>query len=160
MGLCQALYDSSITSLSNIITALGNTDAKIGFILTLFAYFIGFANHHFGSMFYAFYNRVSKFKEIEVEKATEKWTLAREFAQNHLPLLERWALLRTMSQNLATAAFLSFVFFVVKFFIALNYEWLILASTLLCFSYVFILRTRRFTNYRDNDLIGVIKTRR
>ena len=152
------LCDSSIVSVSNISQSLGKIDSKIGAIFLLVSYSIGFAGHYFGSKYYMYHNKLFGFKELEVEKATEKWILVREFASNHLSVLDRWALLKAMSQNLASTALLSSLFSVVKFGFTRYFEWLFVALVLLYFSHVFILRARRFAIFRDHDLTSLVDT--
>lgn len=157
--------NSNIKCVADIIEALKKIDLITSFVLLGLAYVIGFATYDVGSSFYRRINKLfwkdkyysEKYEENE-NNISYRWSVIREYSPANFVVINRWAALKGMAQNLTVGLIILSIVGLTKIKGNEYYiEWIIISISCLVMSVLLLKRARVYKRYRENDLNGTLQ---
>lgn len=148
--------DDSVRSLLDLHAFLAKIDSKTLLACLMGAYILGFTLHFFGS--WLFKKSLKAERKIPEAHLPAYWALIREYAGNHLVILERWSAFKALSSNLGAFSVLAVGLSFFKLYRTSNLEWAFVAVFFLGLYWVYRQKALTYHAYLDKDSFAVFNS--
>lgn len=154
-------FNHAIKDVEDVLVIIDHLGLAASFIILGLAYVIGFSIFGIGRSFYRMVNSLlwKDFYPINYEiKTACKWARIREFSPANFTIINKWAALKGMAQNLTVGLILLTISCITKIRgDEHSFEWILMILVSLTLSIMLLGRARAYKHYRDQDIEATLK---